>query len=74
MVAYIYCYHYKAQSEIEKQCITGGFLCRMWTLGIKLLALNKTAQAVDRFSQGRRMRKRAAATEVIKEKLSKGKL
>jgi len=41
---------------------------------IKLLVLNKTAQAVGRFSQGRRMTQRAASPEVIKQKLSKGKL
>lgn len=43
----------------------------MWTSGIKLPALNKTTQAVDRFSQGRMMTRRAAATEAIKEELSK---
>lgn len=41
---------------------------------IKLLVLNESVQAVDRFSQGRRLTQGAAAAEIVKENLNKEKL
>lgn len=48
--------------------------CGGETLEIKLLVLNESVQAVDRFSQGRRLTQGAAAAEIVKENLNKEKL